>query len=89
MKLWFLFKKTQKNLKTRKIPFFNLSFQGRKHIKKAKKRRETHKKHKKIKIFLFEKQLLIKNFTKKDENILEVSKNVVPLHPQSREIATE
>ncbi len=81
MKLWFLFKKTQKNPKTRKIPFFNLYFWAQKYIKKAKKRREIHKKHKKIKIFLFEKQLLIKNFTKKDVNILAVSKNVVPLHP--------
>ena len=35
------------------------------------------------------KQQLIKNFQKKCKNILVVSKKVVPLHPQSREIAAE
>ena len=47
------------------------------------------KKQRKIKIFLFEKQRLIKKFKKKLKNILVVSKNVVPLHPQSREMAAE
>jgi hypothetical protein len=42
-----------------------------------------------MKIFLFEKQWLIKKFKKKLKNILVVWKNVVPLHPQSREIACE
>jgi hypothetical protein len=42
-----------------------------------------------MKIFLFEKQWLIKKFKKKFENILVVWKNVVPLHPQSREVACD
>ncbi len=42
-----------------------------------------------MKVFLFEIQLVIKNFAKKIKNILVVSEKAVTLHPQSREVACE
>ena len=57
--------------------------------KTSKKHVFKHKKRHAIKIFLFEKQRLKKKFKKKLKNILVVWKNVVPLHPQSREVACE
>ena len=62
---------------------------GKKVLKKGEKHVLKHKKRGNMKIFLFEKQWLIKKFKKKLKNILVVKKNVVPLHPQSREIACE
>ena len=62
---------------------------GKKALKKGEKYVFKHKKRGNIKIFLFEKQWLMKKFKKKLKNILVVWKNVVPLHPQSREMAAE
>ena len=98
MNFWFVFrcyfnskiiKKTQKNPKTRKNHFYQVLKMAKKALKKGKKHVFEHKKYRKIKIFLFEKQWLIKKFKKKIKNILVVWKNVVPLHPQSREVACE
>ena len=66
----FFIKKTQKNPKTRKNPVLKHLFLHKKRTKNAKKRHKIHKNRKKIKIFLFEKQLLIKKFRKKHKNIL-------------------